>query len=194
MSDTKNKKLAFSLLALVTTMLMLSFAAVPFYNWFCRVTGFGGVTQEAEAPSDRVLDRTIKVRFDGSLEKGMPWEFKPVAHDMELKIGETGLAFYEAYNPTDEVIAGTASFNVYPYSAGAYFTKIDCFCFSMQVLQPGERVQMPVTFYVDPEIVDDIEAKFLKSITLSYTFHVTDLPSDQASLAEPADSRVNKLQ
>ncbi len=194
MSDTRNRKLAFSLLALVTSMLMLSFAAVPFYNWFCRVTGFGGVTQQAEAPSDRVLDRTIKVRFDGSLEKGMPWEFKPVAHEMELKIGETGLAFYEAYNPTDQAIAGTASFNVYPYSAGAYFTKIDCFCFEMQVLQPGERVQMPVTFYVDPEIVEDIEAKYVKSITLSYTFHVTDLPSEQASLARPADSQVNKTQ
>lgn len=194
MSDTKNRKLAFSLLALVTSMLMLSFAAVPFYNWFCRVTGFGGVTQQAEAPSDRVLDRTIKVRFDGSLEKGMPWEFKPVVREMELKIGETGLAFYEAYNPTDQAIAGTASFNVYPYSAGAYFTKIDCFCFEMQVLQPGERVQMPVTFYVDPEIVEDIEAKYVKSITLSYTFHVTDLPSEQASLARPADSQVNKTQ
>jgi cytochrome c oxidase assembly protein subunit 11 len=159
MNTSKNGKLAFSLLALVTTMLALSFAAVPFYNWFCRVTGFGGVTQEASAPSERVLDKSIKVRFDGSLEKGMPWEFKPVAHEMELKIGETGLAFYEAYNPTDEVIAGTASFNVYPYSAGAYFTKIDCFCFELQVLQPGERVQMPVTFYVDPEIVEDIEAR-----------------------------------
>ena len=194
MNTSKNGKLAFSLLALVTTMLALSFAAVPFYNWFCRVTGFGGVTQEASAPSERVLDKSIKVRFDGSLEKGMPWEFKPVAHEMELKIGETGLAFYEAYNPTDQAIAGTASFNVYPYAAGAYFTKIDCFCFEMQVLQPGERVQMPVTFYVDPEIVEDVEAKYIKSITLSYTFHVTDLPSEQASLARPADSQVNKTQ
>lgn len=194
MNTSKNGKLAFSLLALVTTMLALSFAAVPFYNWFCRVTGFGGVTQEASAPSERVLDKTIKVRFDGSLEKGMPWEFKPVAHEMELKIGETGLAFYEAYNPTDQAIAGTASFNVYPYAAGAYFTKIDCFCFEMQVLQPGERVQMPVTFYVDPEIVEDVEAKYIKSITLSYTFHVTDLPSEQVSLAQPADSQVKKTQ
>lgn len=190
----KNGKLALGLAGLTLTMLMLSFAAVPFYNWFCRVTGFGGVTQEAAAGSDRVLDKTIKIRFDGSLEKGMPWEFKPVAHEMELKIGETGLAFYEAYNPTDQVIAGTASFNVYPYSAGVYFTKIDCFCFSMQVLQPHERVQMPVTFYVDPEIVEDVEAKYIKTITLSYTFHVTDLPSEQASLAQPADSQVNKTQ
>ena len=105
-APNKNGKLAFGLAGLTLTMLALSFAAVPFYNWFCRVTGFGGVTQEASAPSERVLDKTIKVRFDGSLEKGMPWEFKPVAHEMELKIGETGLASYEAYNPTDEVIAG----------------------------------------------------------------------------------------
>lgn len=194
MSVSNNSKLAFVLLGVSAIMLGGSFAAVPFYNWFCRVTGYGGVTQEATAGSDRVLDQTIKIRFDGSLEKGMPWDFKPMAHEMELKIGETGLAFYEAYNPTDHVIAGTASFNVFPYSAGAYFTKIDCFCFSMQVLQPGERVQMPVTFYVDPAIVEDIEAKYLKTITLSYTFHVTDLPGDQASLAQPSDSQVKKTQ
>lgn len=194
MSTSKNGKLAFGLAGLALTMLVLSFAAVPFYNWFCSVTGFGGVTQEATAGSDRVLDQTIKIRFDGNLERGMPWEFKPVAREMELKIGETGLAFYEAYNPTDEVIAGTASFNVFPYSAGAYFTKIDCFCFELQVLQPGERVQMPVTFYVDPDIIEDDEAKYLKTITLSYTFHVTDLPSEQASLAPPAVSQVNKTQ
>lgn len=194
MSETKNKKLALSLLGLVTTMLVLSFAAVPFYDWFCRVTGFGGVTQEAATNSDRVLDQTIKVRFDGSLERGMPWEFKPVAHEVELRIGETGLAFYEAHNPTDKPIAGTASFNVYPFSAGAYFTKIDCFCFEMQVLQPGERVQMPVTFYVDPDIVEDTEAKYIKSITLSYTFHVTDLPNEQAALAQPAVSQVKRTQ
>jgi cytochrome c oxidase assembly protein subunit 11 len=193
-SEAANNKLAQRLAVLVTAMLILSFASVPFYNWFCRVTGFAGVTQTAETGSDRILDQTIQVRFDGSLERDMPWEFKPVAHTMELKIGETGLAFYEAYNPTDRVIAGTASFNVFPYDAGSYFTKIDCFCFEMQILQPGERVQMPVTFYIDPEIVDDPEAKYIKSITLSYTFHVTDLPSEQAALAVPVDSLVNKTQ
>ena len=110
---------------------------------------------------------------------------------MTLRIGETGLAFYEAHNPTDKVLAGTASFNVYPYSAGYYFNKIECFCFEMQVLQPGETVQMPVTFYVDPEIIDDREAKFVNNITLSYTFHATDLPTDQASLASSVQSTVN---
>lgn len=166
------------LVAVVLTMGALAWASVPFYDWFCRVTGYGGTTNSASAASDVVLDKTIKIRFDGSLERDMPWEFAPMQHEMEVRIGETGLAFYEAYNPTDRVIAGTASYNVAPYSAGSYFTKIDCFCFTEQVLQPGERVTMPVTFYVDPEIVDDIDAKFAKVITLSYTFHETDLPAE----------------
>lgn len=183
MSRDKNTQTLIRLCSLVVVMLALSFAAVPFYNWFCRVTGFGGVTQVAAVASTKVLDQKIEIRFDGSLEKGMPWKFKPVENTMELKIGETGLAFYEAYNPTDKVIAGTASYNVFPYSAGAYFTKIDCFCFSMQVLQPGERVLMPVTFYVDPEMLEDEDAKYAKTITLSYTFHVTDLPEDEEDLA-----------
>jgi len=172
-------------------MLAMTFAAVPFYDWFCRVTGFGGVTQTAVDESDEILERNITVRFDGSLDSNIDWEFKPTQRKMTLRIGETGLAFYEAHNPTDKVIAGTASFNVYPYSAGYYFNKIECFCFEMQVLQPGETVQMPVTFYVDPEIIDDREAKFVNNITLSYTFHATDLPTDQASLASSVQSTVN---
>ena len=161
----------------------LAWASVPLYDWFCRVTGFGGATGVAEVAPDDILDRTITVRFDGSLERDMPWEFKPVERTMDIRIGETGLAFYEATSPTDRPIAGTASYNVAPFSAGGYFTKIDCFCFEMQVLQPGETVLMPVTFYVDPEIVEDPEARYLNQITLSYTFHETDLPEEQAALA-----------
>ena len=112
---------------------------------------------------------------------------KIVEHELELKIGETGLAFYQAYNPTSKPVAGTASFNVFPYSAGGYFTKIACFCFEEQVLQPGEKIDMPVSFYIDPDIVKDKEAKFAKSITLSYTFHRTELPQDQASLFQSSD-------
>lgn len=194
MSQNTNKKLVIRLSSLVFFMLAMSFAAVPFYDWFCRVTGFGGVPQVAAEANSEVLDRKIEIRFDGSLEAGMPWTFKPQQRTMELKIGETGLAFYEAHNPTDEVIAGTASFNVFPYSAGAYFTKIDCFCFEMQVLQPGETVQMPVTFYVDPEIINDADAKYAKTITLSYTFHVTDLPNTQASLATDSQNTVKTVQ
>ena len=110
----------------------------------------------------------------------MPWEFMPVERTVEVKLGETALAFYEAYNPTSRPIAGSASYNVTPYGAGSFFTKIDCFCFQEQILQPGERVQMPVTFFVDPELVNDKDAKFAKTITLSYTFYEIDLPVDEA--------------
>ena len=191
MSDRANNMVAVKLAGLVLTMAALSFAAVPFYDWFCRVTGFGGETAVADSASDIILDRTIKVRFDASTEAGMAWEFKPVETEAELRIGETGLAFYEAYNPTDRPIAGTASFNVAPFSAGGYFVKIDCFCFELQVLEPGQRVSMPVTYYVDPEIADDPEAGRLKSITLSYTFHVTDLPEEVTSLSTEPEKQVN---
>lgn len=180
------KRTLVQLVAVVVTMASLSFAAVPFYDWFCRVTGFGGTTSVAEAGSDVVLEQTVKVRFDASLEQGMPWTFKPVVRSMEIRVGETGLAFYEAHNPTDRVVAGTASFNVFPYAAGGYFTKIECFCFTEQVLQPGETVQMPVSFYVDPAMVEDPEGQFVHEIVLSYTFHETPLPAEQAALKSSA--------
>lgn len=157
-------------------------ASVPFYSWFCKVTGFGGETAVADAGSDVVLDETIKIRFDASIDRGFPWTFRPVDREMELRIGETGLAFYEAINTSDRVIAGTATYNVAPFEAGGFFTKIDCFCFTEQVLQPGESVLMPVTFYVDPDITTDRDAKFVHRITLSYTFYETDLPEDYAAL------------
>lgn len=191
MSAAKNNKLAFRLVTFASFMVALSFAFVPLYNLFCSVTGFGGTPAISADGSDVILDRTIKIRFDGSLERGMPWEFRPVVREMEIRIGETGLAFFEAYNPTDHVIAGSASYNVFPYEAGGYFTKIDCFCFTMQVLQPGERAQLPVTFYVDPEIVDDESAKNLKSITLSYTFHVAELPEEDVALVTEQAQQVN---
>ena len=179
------------LLGVVFFMGGLAWASVPLYDWFCRVTGFGGTTGVSEVAPDEILDRTITVKFDASLERGMPWEFRPVEREMEIRIGETGLAFYEAYNPTDAPIAGTASYNVAPYATGGYFSKIDCFCFEMQVLEPGERVLMPVTFYVDPEIMKDREAKHARHITLSYTFHVTDLPEDYAGRAVATETDVN---
>ncbi|MGR3454784.1 cytochrome c oxidase assembly protein [Pseudooceanicola sp.] len=172
----------------VVTMGALAWASVPFYDWFCRVTGFGGVTNVAEAGSDTVLDRTIKIRFDANTDPGLPWEFKPMQREVELKIGETGIAFYEAYNPTNRPVAGSASYNVAPYDAGYFFTKIDCFCFTQQVLQPGERVEMPVTFYVDPAMVDDRDAKYIKRITLSYTFYETELPEEQDVATAPAET------
>ena len=188
--EGKNKTL-FQTVGVVVLMGALAWASVPFYDWFCRVTGFGGETNVADSGSDVILDQTIKVRFDASKERGMPWEFKPLQREMEIRIGETGLAFYEAYNPTDRPIAGSASYNVAPYDAGGYFTKIDCFCFEEQVLQPGERVTMPVSFFVDPEIVNDRDAKFVKSITLSYTFFEIDLPEETASLTRAGETDVN---
>ncbi len=178
-------------LGVVVVMGGLAWASVPFYNWFCQVTGFGGTPTVSEVASDEILDQTIKIRFDASLERNMPWEFKPVVREMELRIGETGLAFYEAYNPTDKPVAGSASYNVAPYQAGGFFTKIDCFCFEEQVLAPGERVQMPVTFYVDPEIVTDRDAKYVRSITLSYTFYQIDLPEGYAALDKDEDTNQN---
>ena len=181
MSST-NKTLV-SLLSLVAFMGVASFAAVPFYNWFCKVTGYGGTTTSASINTKEVLSKTIKIRFDGSKDANLEWNFTPLQQEIEIRIGETGLAFYEAFNPTDRPIAGQASYNVVPFAAGSYFTKIDCFCFQEQILEPGERVQMPVSFYVDPDIVEDREAKFVKSITLSYTFYEIDLPTEELALS-----------
>lgn len=183
------------LLSLVATLVFTTIVVIPpFYDWFCRVTGFGGATSVAAGGADTILDRTVKVRFDASLEQGMPWTFRPVEHSMTIRIGETGLAFYEAHNPSNRPVAGTASFNVYPYAAGGYFTKIECFCFQEQILQPGETVQMPVSFFVDPAIVDDPDGMFVQEIVLSYTFHETPLPEEQAALtpsAAPGNGALN---
>ncbi len=190
MATKGTTKTLWSLIGVVVFMGAMAWAAVPFYNWFCRVTGYGGTTNVATGESSQILDQTIKIRFDASKDRGMPWDFKPMQTEMTLRIGEDGLAFYEAYNPTDRPIAGQATYNVAPYDAGAYFSKIECFCFTEQVLMPGERVEMPVSFYVDPEIVNDPDAKFAKHITLSYTFYEIDLPEEtQAALAkEEADT------
>ena len=177
--------------SLVVLMGGLAWASVPFYDWFCRVTGFGGTTGISTVAPDDVLEQTIKVRFDASLHSDMDWDFKPEVHEMELRIGETGLAFYEAHNPTDRPIAGQASYNVTPYQAGYFFNKIDCFCFEEQVLQPGETVMMPVSFYVDPEIVTDRDAKYVHTITLSYTFYEIDLPEGFAALDAVTDTTLN---
>ncbi len=185
------QKTVLQLVAVVVVMGGLAWASVPFYNWFCRVTGFGGTTGVAEQGASEILDRQVTIRFDASKDKDMPWDFKSVVHEMKLRIGETGLAFFEAYNPTDHPVAGQASYNVTPYSAGGYFQKIACFCFTEQVLQPGERVQMPVTFFVDPEIVDDPEAQYVHTITLSYTFYEIDLPEGYAALDAQAKTNTN---
>ncbi len=188
MDEARNKQTLLTLIGVVMLMGGAAWASVPLYDWFCRVTGFGGATVRAESVSGESLERTMKVRFDASRGRDMPWNFRAVEREIELKIGESALAFYEAHNPTKFPVAGAASFNVYPFSVGGYFVKIDCFCFEEQLLQPGERVQMPVSFYIDPEIVNDPETRSLRSITLSYTFHRIELPHEE-KLLTTAESR-----
>ena len=187
-----NKRTIVPLVGMVFLMGLLSFASVPMYDWFCRVTGYGGTPNTAETNNSKVLENTIKVRFDASLERNMPWNFEPLQYELEINVGDSGIAFYEAFNPTDRPVAGQASFNVVPFSAGQYFTKVECFCFVEQVLQPGEKVTMPVSFYIDPEIVNDREAKFVNSVTLSYTFYEIDLPEDYIETTSADQYMVNK--
>ncbi len=171
---TKNR-VPILLTSLVFFMLSASFAAVPFYNWFCKVTGYGGTpVSAAENYRGEIVNQEIRIRFDASKAKDMLWEFTPVQDEIEIKLGETALVFYEAYNPTNRTISGQASFNIFPFSAGNYFSKIECFCFVEQTLGPGERVKMPVTFYIDPDIVNNIETKGINTLTLSYTFYKLD--------------------
>jgi cytochrome c oxidase assembly protein subunit 11 len=158
---------------LVVGMGALSYAAVPLYRMFCQATGFGGATNVAIKPSDVTLDRTIVVRFDANVSPGLGWTFAPVQPTMTVKLGENALAFYTATNTTDKVIKGTAAFNVAPELAGRHFSKIACFCFTEQTLKPGETVEMPVSFFIDPKLASDRDASWINEITLSYTFYAS---------------------
>ncbi len=151
-------------------MVGLSFAAVPLYNIFCSVTGFGGTTQIAEAAPAVVGERVMAVRFNSDVANDMPWRFKPSQREIELRVGEVKLAFFTATNESQNTILGSAAFNVTPLKAGIYFSKIDCFCFEEQVLRPGESAELPVTFFVDPDIVNDRDMDDVTTITLSYVF------------------------
>lgn len=161
---------ASALVALIFAMVGLTAASVPLYRLFCQVTGYGGTTQVAKDAAPKTVDRPINVRFDASIGDELPWNFQPVQRQIEVPIGQETLAFYRAINNSDRPIVGSSTFNVTPHKAGAYFSKIDCFCFVEQVLQPGETVDMPVSFFVDPAILDDENTRDLKTITLSYTF------------------------
>jgi len=152
-------------------MLGLAYASVPLYQMFCQVTGFGGTTQRAAKASDTVIDKSIVVRFDSNVANGLAWSFEPVQSTVSVKLGENKLAFYTATNTSDKPITGTATFNVAPAAAGIYFNKMECFCFTEQTLKPGETVEMPVSFFVDPDIAKDRSARAIGQITLSYTFY-----------------------
>ena len=185
-----NRLVAAVCLAFFGGMIGMAYAAVPLYTLFCQVTGYGGTTQRVEQYSDRVLDRTITVRFDANTS-GVPWDFKPVARDMTIRIGETAQAHYTATNDFSKPTAGRATFNVTPDMAGAYFNKVECFCFTDTILEPGETLDMPVVFYVDPDIVDVPELKDIKTITLSYTFFPIDAEEEPVAAA-PAEGFATK--
>jgi cytochrome c oxidase assembly protein subunit 11 len=165
-------RVAVMCVSVVVAMLGLAYASVPLYRLFCQVTGFGGTTQRAERASDRVLDRMITVRFDANVAPGLPWTFEPVDRKVDVKIGETGFVTYRATNTSTRETTGSATFNVVPDQSGIFFNKLECFCFQEQTLKPGQSVDMPVQFFIDPTIADDKNTQQIKEITLSYTMHV----------------------
>ena len=188
-----NKRMGFALAGVVFGMVGLSFAAVPLYQIFCQVTGFGGTPQIVQAGSVPLVNRTVTVRFNADRDRSLPWEFKPSQHSVKLKLGEQSLAHYEARNFSRNAIIGTATFNVTPEKVGQYFNKIECFCFTEQRLEPGQSIDMPVTFYVDPRLNDDPSMADVTTITLSYTFYRVEgeqvPPAQTVQLSNPLSSR-----
>lgn len=192
----KNARLGLMVLVVVAGMIALSFAAVPFYDMFCRVTGFGGTTQTADALPGTVLDRTITIKFNADTGLNMPWDFHPEEREIDVKLGQRGLTSYYAHNRANQPTAGTALYNVTPLKAGKYFHKIQCFCFDEQILQAGQEVSMPVLFYVDPAMNEDRNMDDVQTITLSYTFFparseeldkaLEEFYNDDEDLSEPA--------
>ncbi|MBX2834421.1 MAG: cytochrome c oxidase assembly protein [Micavibrio sp.] len=170
----KNARVGLIVLAVVVGMAGLSFAAVPLYDAFCRVTGFGGTTGTDDALPGEVLERSVKVQFNADISSNMTWEFAPEERFIEVKLGQKGLTAYRAKNTTNRVTKGSALYNVTPLKAGKYFKKIQCFCFDEQSLKPYEEVSMPVFFYVDPAMNDDPNMEDVHTITLSYTFYPAD--------------------
>lgn len=169
--DRRNTRVALLAAAGVVAMVGLAYASVPLYKLFCQVTGFGGTTQVATNTYDLpILDRKMTVRFNSVTSPELPWRFEPLQKDVTFKIGEELLVFYRATNTGSEPVVGTATFNVTPFKAGPYFNKIECFCFTEQRLEPGQSIDMPVTFFVDPAIADNANLDEVQEITLSYTF------------------------
>jgi cytochrome c oxidase assembly protein subunit 11 len=169
-----NRGVVLTCLVALFAMGGMTWAAVPLYRLFCQVTGYGGTTMRADKAPDAVGKRTITIRFDANVSPGMAWQFQPAQRTIEVKVGENALAFYKAHNTSSHAITGSATYNVSPDIAGAYFSKIECFCFTEQTLAAGESVEMPLSFFVDPSIENDREASLVKEITLSYTFYPID--------------------
>jgi cytochrome c oxidase assembly protein subunit 11 len=170
-ASSSNRAVVLWCLGALAIMGSATAASPALYRLFCQVTGYGGTTQRAIAPSDHIVDRVITVRFDANVSPQLPWKFEAVQPTMDVKLGENALAFYRATNLSDKPLKGTAAFNVSPDTMGLFFSKIACFCFTEQTLQPGQSVDMPVTFFVDPKMLDDRDTRHLQNITLSYVFY-----------------------
>jgi len=184
--SSRDAIVAFACGGFVAFMVGVSFAAVPLYSWFCRTTGFGGTTQVAKTAPDQLLGRVITVRFDSNVAPGLPWSFEPERRTIDVRLGEVVTVYYAVRNESARVTTGQAGYNVTPPTVGAYFEKINCFCFTQQTLQPGEKRDMAVVFYVDAKLANDAEENAVNNITLSYTFfpvRVSDRP-----VAESANS------
>ncbi len=191
-ATTRDRVTALALGGVIAAMLGLSAAAVPLYALFCQVTGYGGTprvatgeTIAAGGPPGAAAAPAVMVAFNADTAPGLPWTFRPLQREVEVALGEERLAFYEAVNRSDRAVVGRATYNVTPHKVGTHFAKLECFCFQEQVLEPGQRVEMPVSFFVDPALLDDPNAREVRQITLSYTFFV-----DEAATAELARKRV----
>ncbi len=184
-----NRRLAIALSGFAAGMVGLAYASVPLYELFCQVTGYGGTPQVAAAAPGTFSDKKISIRFDANTNPKLPWKFKASQAEMTVKLGEQNLAFYEAQNLGGKDVTGTAVFNVTPLKAGPYFSKIECFCFTEQTLNAGQRVDMPVQFFVDPEIFIDPDTKDVNTVTLSYTFYPAETDQKSVDVTKPDNKR-----
>ncbi len=166
----KNSKMAANLFMLAAGMVMLAYASVPLYRLFCEVTGYGGTTRQAKFAPDKISNREIVVKFNADIDPALRWKFKAGEHEHKVKIGQQTLTYFVAHNLENKAVTGRAIYNVLPFKAGSYFNKIECFCFTEQTLQAGQRVDMPVSFFIDPKMLEDPEMNDVTTITLSYTF------------------------
>jgi cytochrome c oxidase assembly protein subunit 11 len=181
----RHRAIALWCAVLVVGMVGASYAAVPLYRLFCQVTGYDGTPRRAAQPSDRMVEKTVTVRFDGNVAPGLPWRFEPVENTRTVKLGENAVAIYRATNTSDQRIVATATYNILPEIAASYFNKLQCFCFTEQALEPGETAELALSFFIDPEIVGDKDARGVTHVTVSYTFYPVGAPG----VAEKPTSR-----
>ncbi len=186
----RNARVALICFAGFAFMVGAAFAAVPIYRAFCQMTGFDGTTQRATAASDKVLDRELLIRFDANV-RDLPWTFTAEQTSQTLKIGETGLAFFKVTNTSDQAVTGRATYNVVPEQVGPYFMKLQCFCFSEQTIGPGQTVEFPMVYFVDPKFADDIDTKGKQDVTLSYTFYPVEAPAKAQASATSVHSKAS---